>query len=55
VIGSAGKVSPLYIADYTLGGEYGDDLSWSPVVMKEDGSLTVEAVLSINKSWILYE
>ena len=55
VIGSAGKVSPLYIADYTLGGEYGDDLSWSAEVLKEDGSLTVESALSVDTSWTLYE
>lgn len=55
VTGSAGKVSPLYIADYTLGGEYGDDLSWSAEVLKEDGSLAVESALLVDKSWILYE
>jgi len=55
VIGSAGRVTPLYLAYYSLGGQYGDDLSWSATVAKQDGSLEVESMLASNKSWTLYE
>ena len=55
VIGSSGRVTPLYLAYYSLGGQYGDDLSWSATITKQDGSLEVESMLAANKSWTLYE
>jgi N-acetylneuraminic acid mutarotase len=57
VIGYGGRETPLYLAYYSLGGQYGEDLSWSASVTKQDGSVKVESepVLSAHLTWTLYE